>query len=108
LAEYLRQKVDVIIDYMELRHLYLFPTYFITKFILRKKIIYWGQGLDLADREAKIKNLAYATEQALCDAIILIRRTSKKLCTEMFSQKGFYCQQYTYTKLLRAFTKNDK
>jgi hypothetical protein len=71
-----RQKIDVIIDFMELKHRYLFPTYLIAKGILRRKMIYWGQGRDLLDPKNVIKNLAYAAEQAMCSAIILyfIRR----------------------------------
>src|SRR3989304_10563820 len=54
-----RHHIEVIIDYMELRHLYLFPTYLIAKGIMRRKIIYWGQGCDLAETDAYLKNLAY-------------------------------------------------
>jgi glycosyltransferase involved in cell wall biosynthesis len=81
--------IDVIIDYMELRHLYLFPTYLFAKGILRKKIIYWGQGCDLADTKAKIKNLAYATEQSLSDAIILYAEHLKKYIPTFLHEKVF-------------------
>ena len=36
----MRQKIDVIIDFMELRNLYLFPTYLIAKGLLGLKMIY--------------------------------------------------------------------
>jgi len=36
------EEIDVIIDFMELKHFYLFPTYVFAKGILRRKIIYWG------------------------------------------------------------------
>ncbi|MBE3118529.1 MAG: hypothetical protein IMZ50_07225, partial [Candidatus Atribacteria bacterium] len=39
-----RHHMDIIIDYMELRHRYLFPTYFLAKGLLHRKMIYWGQG----------------------------------------------------------------
>ena len=84
-----RQQIDVIIDYMELRHLYLFPTYLIAKGILGRKMIYWGQGRDLADSEARIKNLAYATEQVLCDAIILYAEHLKKYVPNHLHKKVF-------------------
>lgn len=84
-----KQKYDVIIDYMELRHLYLFPTYLIAKGIFGLKMIYWGQGRDLLDRDAKIKNLAYATEQAMCDAIILYAEHLKKYIPKSFHKKTF-------------------
>lgn len=85
----LQQKIDVVIDYMELRHLYLFPTYFIAKGLLGRKMIYWGQGLDLLDPKAKIKNMAYAVEQAMSDAIILYAEHLKKYVPQKFHKKVF-------------------
>lgn len=84
-----KQKIDAIIDYMELRHTFLFPTYLIAKGIMRKKMIYWGQGCDLAEPKARIKNLAYATEQAMCDAIILYAEHLKKYVPSHFHKKIF-------------------
>ena len=83
------QHIDIIIDYMELRHLYLFPTYFIVKGIMRKKMIYWGQGCDLADTNAIIKNLAYGIEQYLSDAIILYAEHLKKYVPAYLHKKIF-------------------
>lgn len=84
-----RQHIDVIIDFMGLKHLYLFPTYFIAKGILKRKMIYWGQGKDLLDADAKMKNLAYGVEQALCDAIILYAEHLKKYVPERFHKKVY-------------------
>src|SRR6267142_817394 len=84
-----RQKFDVIIDYMELRHRYLFPTYFLAKGILGRKMIYWGQGCDLAATDARIKNLAYAVEQAMSDAIILYADHLLKYVPKGFHRKAF-------------------
>ncbi len=97
-----RQNIDVIIDYMELRHLYLFPTYLIAKGILGRKMIYWGQGRDLLDAEARIKNLAYATEQAMCDAIILYAEHLKKYVPERFHKKIFIANNTLYMRLFRT------
>ena len=91
-----RQQIDVIIDYMELRHLYLFPTYLIAKGLLGRKMIYWGQGRDLLDVEARIKNLAYATEQAMCDAIILYAEHLKKYVPKHFHKKVFIANNTLY------------
>lgn len=93
-------QVDVIIDFMALRHLYLFPTYFIAKEIMRKKIIYWGQGCDLMDTKARIKNLAYAVELSLSDAIILYAEHLKKyvptcLHKKIFIANNTLCMDYT-------------
>jgi glycosyltransferase involved in cell wall biosynthesis len=84
-----REKIDVIIDYMELRHRYLFPLYFVAKGILRRKMIYWGQGRDLLEPNAIFKNLAYFAEQAMCDAIILYAEHLKKYVPKGFHKKVF-------------------
>ncbi|MCD4692065.1 MAG: glycosyltransferase family 4 protein [Calditrichales bacterium] len=91
-----KQKFDVIIDYMGLRHLYLFPTYLIAKGILGKKMIYWGQGRDLLDADARVKNLSYATEQAMCDAIILYAEHLKKYVPKRFHKKVFVANNTLY------------
>jgi glycosyltransferase involved in cell wall biosynthesis len=82
-------KVEVIIDFMELKHPYLFPTYFISKGLMGKKLIYWGQGRDLLDAGRRIKNLAYAIEQSMCSAIILYAEHLKKYVPKRFENKIF-------------------
>ncbi|MEA3391844.1 MAG: glycosyltransferase family 4 protein [Candidatus Marinimicrobia bacterium] len=92
----MRQKIDVIIDFMELRNLYLFPTYLFSKGLLRLKMIYWGQGRDLLDPDARLKNFAYATEQAMCDAIILYAEHLKKYIPKKFYKKTFVANNTLY------------
>jgi len=82
-----RLHIDIIIDYMELRHLYLFPTYLVAKWLLGRKVIYWGQGCDLSNTKARLKNLAYAAELALCDAIILYAEHLTKYVPRRFHKK---------------------
>jgi glycosyltransferase involved in cell wall biosynthesis len=104
------EHVDVIIDYMELRHLYLFPTYIVAKGILRHKMIYWGQGRDLLDSKAIFKNLAYATEQEFCDAIVLYAEHLKKYVPKRFHKKVFIANNtlfLNYTGLPSGVTKED-
>lgn len=91
-----RQQIDVIIDYMGLRDRYLFPTYFIAKGFLRRKIIYWGQGRDLLDADARIKNLAYSCELALCDAIVLYAKHLIKYVPKRFTKKVFIANNTLY------------
>jgi glycosyltransferase involved in cell wall biosynthesis len=74
---------------MALRHRYLFPTYFIAKGLLRRKLIYWGQGRDLLDPRNKIKNLAYAAELAMCSAVVLYAEHLKKYIPRSFHKKAF-------------------
>jgi glycosyltransferase involved in cell wall biosynthesis len=84
-----RRKIDVIIMFVDMRHLYLFPTYLIAKGLLRRKMVWWGQGRDLADRDAVIKNIAYAIEHALSDSIILYAEHLKKYLSPRFYKKTF-------------------
>lgn len=98
-----KQRIDIIIFWVNLKHLYLFPTYFISKIILRKKIIYWGHGRDLLDNEARIKNLAYAAQHAMCDAIILYAEHLKNYVPHRFHKKVFVanntlCMRYNGLK----------
>lgn len=94
----LRRKINIIIDFMELKNLFLFPTYVIAKGILRRKMVYWGQGRDLLDAGARIKNLAYAVELAMCDAIILYAEHLKKYIPKSFHKKVFIANNTLYIK----------
>ncbi len=82
------RKIDVILLFVDMRHSYLFPTYFIAKGLLRRKVIYWGQGLNLANPKS-IRNLAYRIEHLLCDAIILYAEHLKKYVAPRFHRKTF-------------------
>lgn len=84
-----KHRSDIIIDYMELRHRYLFPTYLVAKVLMGKKMIYWGQGLDLAHTTSWLKNLAYAIEQSMCSAVILYAEHLKKYLPKHFHKKTF-------------------
>jgi glycosyltransferase involved in cell wall biosynthesis len=90
------KKIDVIISWVDMKHLYLFPMYLIAKVLMGKKMIYWGQGRDLLDSKARIKNFAYATEQSLCDAIILYAEHLKKYVPERFHKKIFIANNTLY------------
>src|SRR5207302_2888391 len=82
-------RFDVVIMFVDMRHLYLFPTYVAVKGIMRRKMVWWGQGRDLAEPDAVLKNAAYATEHALCDAIILYAEHLKKYVACRFHHKVF-------------------
>lgn len=84
-----RQRIDVIVFWVNLKHLFLFPLCLIAKVVMRTKIIYWGHGRDLADPGARIKNLAYAAEHGLCDSIILYAEHLKKYVRPRFQKKIF-------------------
>ena len=83
-----KRQIDTVILFVDMRHLYLFPTYLIAKGLLRRKMIYWGQGLDLAKPRA-IKKFAYVIEHILCDSIILYAEHLKKYIVPRFHKKTF-------------------
>jgi glycosyltransferase involved in cell wall biosynthesis len=82
-------RFDVLIMFVNMHNRYLFPTYFVAKGILRRKTIYWGQGRDLAEPHAKLKNAAYGIEHALCDAIILYAEHLRRYVAPRFQHKIF-------------------
>jgi glycosyltransferase involved in cell wall biosynthesis len=84
-----RRKFDDVIMFVDMRHLYLFPVYVVVKGIMRRKMIWWGQGRDLARPNAWLKNAAYAAEHALCDAIILYAEHLRKYVARPFRDKLF-------------------
>jgi glycosyltransferase involved in cell wall biosynthesis len=84
-----RSKFDVVIMFVDMRHLYLFPVYLAVKGILRRKMVWWGQGRDLAHPAAVLKNAAYGSEHALCDSIILYAEHLKKYVARRFHHKIF-------------------
>jgi glycosyltransferase involved in cell wall biosynthesis len=84
-----RHKIDIVIGFMNLKHLYLFPTYLIARVFMGRKIIYWGHGRDLLDSERKIKIVAYAAEHAMCNAIILYAEHLKKYVRKHLHKKVF-------------------
>lgn len=94
-----RERIDVIILFVDMRHRYLFPTYLVAKGLLRRKMVWWGQGRDLMDQNARLKNFAYQSEQTMCDAIILYAEHLKKYVPKRFHKKIFVanntlCIQY--------------
>lgn len=91
-----KESIDVIIFWVNLKNLYLLPTCFMVKVILRRKIIYWGHGRDLLDKNARIKNMAYAIQQALCDAIILYAEHLKQYILKGFHTKTFVANNTLY------------
>jgi glycosyltransferase involved in cell wall biosynthesis len=81
--------IDIVIVWVNLRNAYLLPVCVLLKFILRKNIIYWGHGRDLADRDARIKNLGYMLQQTLSDALVLYAEHLRKYVPKRFHRKTF-------------------
>ncbi|MFO1313553.1 MAG: glycosyltransferase family 4 protein [Burkholderiales bacterium] len=91
-----RESIDAVIDFMGLRNLYLFPTYAIGKGVLRRKFVYWGQGRDLLASQSILKNIGYALEQALCDAIILYSESLRPMLPAFLRKKAFVAPNTLY------------
>ena len=84
-----RNRVNIIILWVNLKYGYLFPVIWAAKF-LKIKIIYWGHGRDLEDPDSNIKNIFYTLEHYLVDAIILYAGYLKKyMACPLFLQKTF-------------------
>lgn len=84
-----RERIDVLIMFVNMRHRYLFPVYAVAKGLLRRRMVWWGQGRDLADPHNRLKNAAYSAEHALCDAIILYAEHLNKYIAPRFHRKVF-------------------
>jgi glycosyltransferase involved in cell wall biosynthesis len=84
-----RERFDALILFVDMRHLYLFPTYLLVKGLLRRRFVWWGQGRDLMAQDATLKNLAYGLEHALCDSIVLYAEHLKKYVHRAFHHKIF-------------------
>jgi glycosyltransferase involved in cell wall biosynthesis len=69
---------DVVIYWVRLRYLYLFPMLLFLK-LLGKKAVYWGHGTDLAGGKAmRLKVFANSIEYRISDALILYGEHLKK------------------------------
>jgi glycosyltransferase involved in cell wall biosynthesis len=80
---------DIIIYWVNLKYLFLFPMLIFTK-LLRKKIVYWGHGTDLSGKGAmKLKSLAYSLEFKMSDALILYAEHLKLNVKDHFYPKTF-------------------
>ena len=97
-----QRKIDVVIMFVDMRHLYVFPVYLVVKGLLRRRMVWWGQGRDLARPNAVLKNIAYGTEHAICDSIILYAEHLKKYIAPRYRGKVFVANNtlaFTYRGL---------
>jgi glycosyltransferase involved in cell wall biosynthesis len=83
-----RDEIDVVILFINPSRYYLFPTYFAAKALFHKKVIYWGQGIDLS-RPASMKNRIYRIEHTLADSILLYADHLKRYIPRRFHHKVF-------------------
>ena len=76
-----KHQTDIIIDYMELRHRYLFPTYLIAKLFMRKKMIYWGQSA----RGARRPDCRHLEHDVELQRVFFLQASQRLLCPRVFS-----------------------
>lgn len=87
---------EVIIYWVRLRHLYLFPMILFIK-LLGKKAIYWGHGIDLYSDEAIwLKKFANDIEYRISDALILYGAHLKKYVKRRHHHKTFIANNTLY------------
>lgn len=79
---------EAVIFFVNLKNLYLFPLLFYFKF-KGIKIIYWGHGLDLQDKDNLFKNSAYRSEYVLFDGLLLYAGHLKKFIAPKHHKKIF-------------------
>jgi len=85
----------IVILFVNLNNPYLFPIIFYLKFS-RRKIVYWGHGIDLQDKEARIKRVLYSAEHFLSDALILYAEHLKKNISQRHKNKIFVANNTLY------------
>lgn len=87
---------EVIIYWVRLRHLYLFPMLLFIK-LLGKKAIYWGHGTDLyGDESLWLKKYANNIEYRISDALILYGEHLKKYVKRRHHHKTFIANNTLY------------
>jgi glycosyltransferase involved in cell wall biosynthesis len=82
------KKIAALILFAGVRHGFLFPTCVAAKYLLGRKLIYWGHGCDLF-QIGSLKNRVYAVEQAMCDAVLLYAEHLKQYLPRRFYPKTF-------------------
>ena len=84
-----REDLDVVIFWVRLRHLYLFPILFLCK-LLGKEVIYWGHGTDLGrGKFLWLKRFANDLEYRMFDALVLYAAHLKKNVRAVHHAKTF-------------------
>ena len=86
---------QIVILFVNLNNSFLFPFLLQLKFS-RRKIVYWGHGIDLQDKNSLIKRRLYSAEHALCDALILYAEHLKQYVSRRFLGKTFVANNTLY------------
>jgi glycosyltransferase involved in cell wall biosynthesis len=79
---------QIVILFVNLNNSFLYPILLHLK-ISRRKIVYWGHGIDLQDKNSFIKRRLYSAEHVLCDALILYADHLKQYVSRRLLNKTF-------------------
>jgi glycosyltransferase involved in cell wall biosynthesis len=93
-------KPDAVILYIDLKHLYLFPTLLLMKF-KKMKTIYWNHGINLENKKT-IKNYFYYFQHSIVDAILLYAHTLKKYIKKNNHHKTFIANNTLNTTIYKS------
>lgn len=74
----LLKKPKVIIQFVWLRYKFLLPFMLWAKLLHNQKIIVWSHGINLQNKDQKLKNILYYFRQLLADALIIYTPVQKK------------------------------
>lgn len=98
---------QVIILFVNLKYLYLFPVIFYAK-LRNIKTICWVHGIDLQDKDNTLKNTIYRLEHYLVDAILLYAFHLKKYINPNCHKKTFVANNTINTTIYDDITINKK
>jgi glycosyltransferase involved in cell wall biosynthesis len=91
---------DAVILFVNASEPYLFPVLFWLKW-RRIAAIYWGHGIDLEDKQSKLKRMVYAFEHSLCNALILYSERLTEFVAPRHHHKTFIARNTIDTSTLR-------
>lgn len=87
---------EVIIYFVNLRSLYLFPILFYAK-LKKIRLVYWGHGINLKKKKSLL-NWAYSLEHKLSDAILLYANHLKRFVKKKYHKKIFVANNTLNTR----------
>lgn len=95
-----RERPEAVIMFVNAREKYLFPVLISLRFA-GIPAIYWGHGLDLEDKDSRLKRLVYKVEHSLCDALLLYSEDLRQYIAPRWHRKTFIARNTIDTSLLR-------
>ena len=95
------ERPDAVISFVNSKELYLFPMLLFLK-AARIPAVYWGHGTDLEDKNSLVKRFVYASEHALCAAVLLYSENQRPFLSSSARAKSFVARNTIDTSSLRG------